>query len=71
MPTPRPLSIVKLVDPNSNEASVYDLKASDRFIYYGELAQDPTKCLVEGLYCGKRLPWFSSSLFEEVDPSDI
>jgi len=71
MPNPRPSSIVKLTDPNSTQAVNFQLSAEDRFIYVGEIAQDPTRCIVEGLYCGKRLIWLSPSEFEEVDISEI
>jgi len=37
----------------------------------GEIAQDPTKCIVFGLRCGKRIHYLSPSLFEEVDPADF
>ena len=70
MPNPRPLSIVKLVDANSIQAVNFQLSADDRFIYWGEIAQDPTKCLVEGVYCGKRLIWLSPSEFVEADIND-
>jgi len=71
MPNPRPLSIVKLKDPTCADAVNYDLRAEDRFIYYGEIAQDATRCIVEGLLCGKRLPYFSPDIFEEVAANDF
>ncbi len=37
MPNPRVNSIVKLVDPTDIDVQVFDLKSSDRFIYYGEI----------------------------------
>jgi len=66
MANPRPLSIVKLKDPNDPQALHYDLKSNDVFVYYGELAQDPTKCLVIGINCGKRLHLLSPDLFVEI-----
>jgi hypothetical protein len=71
MPNPRPHSIVKLIDPNSTQAVNFQLSADDRFIYIGEIAQEPNRCIVEGLYCKKKLIWLSPSDFEEVDVSDI
>lgn len=71
MPNPRPLSIVKLKDPTCAEAVNYDLRDIDRFVYHGEIAQDPTRCLVQGLFCGKRLPYFSPDIFEEVAANDF
>jgi hypothetical protein len=71
MPNPRPMSIVKLIDHTNPDAAVFDLQADDQFVYLGEIAQDPTKCIVLGLRCGKRIHYLSPSLFEEVDPSDF
>jgi len=71
MPNPRLMSIVKLIDHTNPDAAVFDLHADDQFVYLGEIAQDPTKCIVLGLRCGKRIHYLSPSLFEEVDPSDF
>lgn len=71
MPLPRPLSIVKLITPISADAEVFDLKEEDRFLYYGTIAQDPTRCMVEGLFCGKRIPYLPPSAFEEVAADDF
>jgi len=71
MPTPRPLSIVKLVTPISDDAKVFDLTEEDRFLYLGEIAQDPTRCMVQGLFCGKRIPYLPPSAFEEVASNDF
>jgi len=71
MPSPRPLSIVKLKTLDDPAVKNFDLRQIDRFIYWGEIAQDPTRCIVEGIYCGKRIPYLSPDLFEEVDPTDF
>jgi hypothetical protein len=71
MANPRPLSIVKLKTLENDTVKTFDLNARDRFIYWGEIAQDPTRCVVEGIYCGKRIPYLSPDLFEEVDPTDF
>ena len=71
MPNPRSMSIVKLIDHTNPDAAVFDLHEDDQFVYLGEIAQDPTKCIVLGLRCGKRIHYLSPSLFEEVDPSDF
>lgn len=71
MALPRPLSIVKLKTLDNLGVKNFDLKQTDRFIYWGEIAQDPTRCVVEGIYCGKRIPYLSPDLFEEVDPTDF
>lgn len=71
MPLPRVNSIVKAVDINATDVAVFDIKENDRFIYLGTIAQDPTRCIVEGVYCGKRLVHLHPEDFEEVDPDDI
>lgn len=71
MPNPRPLSIVKITNLEDVSVKVFDLKSSDRFVYLGEIAQDPTRCIVEGIFCGKRIPYLSPSLFAEVDADDF
>jgi hypothetical protein len=71
MPTPRTNSIVKLTEPLTEDALTFDLKTTDRFIFLGVIAQDPTRCVVEGLYCGKRIPYLSPTLFEEVATDDF
>lgn len=68
---PRVLSIVKVVDFNDPDVISWDLKESDRFIYYGTIAQNPTKCIVEGLFCGKRIPYISPGVFQEVTNDDF
>ena len=70
MPNPRVNSIVKLVDPTDIDVQVFDLKSSDRFIYYGEIAQDTSFCLVKGIYCGKLIPYLRPEDFVEVSAGD-
>jgi hypothetical protein len=73
MANPRPLSIVKIKPAMLNDFRVesFGLRPDDRFIYFGEIAQDPTRCIVEGIYCGKRVPYLFVDMFEEVDPTDF
>ena len=73
MANPRPLSIVKVKPAMLNDFRVesFGLRPNDRFIYFGEIAQDPTRCIVEGIYCGKRVPYLFVDMFEEVDPTDF
>lgn len=71
MPLPRVNSIVKAADITDIDVAVFDIKDADRFIYLGTIAQDPTRCIVEGVYCGKRLVHLSPEDFVEVDPDDI
>jgi hypothetical protein len=73
MANPRPLSIVKIKPAMLNDFRVesFGLRPYDRFIYFGEIAQDPTRCIVEGIYCGKRVPYLFVDMFEEVDPTDF
>ena len=73
MANPRPLSIVRIKPDMINDFRVesFDLKLTDRFVYFGEIVQDPTRCIVEGIYCGKRIPYLFVDMFEEVDPTDF
>lgn len=71
MPLPRVNSIVKVVDVNATDVAVFDIKENDRFIYFGTIAQDPTRCIVEGVYCGKRLVHLHPEDFVEVNPDEI
>jgi len=73
MANPRPLSIVKIKSDMLNDFRVesFGLRPDDRFVYYGEIAQDPSRCIVEGIYCGKRVPYLFVDMFEEVDPTDF
>jgi hypothetical protein len=71
MPLPRVNSIVKAVDISVIDVAVFDIKENDRFIYLGTIAQDPTRCIVEGVYCGKRLVHLHPEDFVEVDPDEI
>ena len=73
MANPRPLSIVKIKPAMLNDFRVesFGLRPDDRFIYFGEIAQDPTRCIVQGLFCGKRIPYLPPSAFEEVASNDF
>lgn len=71
MPTPRLNSIVKIVDLEDPDVKVFDIKANDRFIYRGEIAQDPTRCIVDGVFCGRRLVHLRPEDFEEVASDDF
>jgi hypothetical protein len=71
MPAPRINSIVKAADVTDIDVAVFDIKPNDRFIYLGTIAQDPTRCIVEGVYCGKRLVHLRPEDFVEVDADDI
>jgi hypothetical protein len=71
MANPRFLSVVKVIDPNSQLSVQFDIKDRDRFIYFGDFPNDPTRCFVFGLNCGKRIAWMSSEHFVEVDPIDF
>ena len=71
MPLPRVNSIVKIVDVNDIDVNVFDIKENDRFVYLGTIAQDSSRCIVEGVYCGKRLIHLRPEDFEEIDASDI
>ena len=70
MPNPRPNSIVKLVDPTDIDVQVFALISNARFIYMGEIAQDTSLCMVEGLYCGKRIAHLRPEDFVEVSAGD-
>lgn len=73
MPNPRPLSITKIKTEYLNDIRVesFGLTERDRFIYHGEIAQDPTRCIISGIYCGKNVPYLLAEMFEEVDPTDF
>jgi hypothetical protein len=71
MANPRPLSIVKISNPNSAGAINWGLTVNDRFVYWGEIAQDPTRCYVEGLNSGAKIAWMFPEDFVEVDPVDF
>lgn len=72
MANPRPFSIVRIkpAELTNPDITNFDIHENDRFLYYGEIAQDPTKCIIEGLYCGKRLVWLTPDYFEEVSAGD-
>jgi hypothetical protein len=73
MANPRPLSVVKIKDSFLTDVRVesFGLTARDRFLYHGEIAQDPTRCIITGLFCGKKVPYLLPEMFEEVDPTDF
>lgn len=71
MANPRPLSVVKISNSNSAGAKNWALTETDRFIYWGEIAQDPTRCYVEGLNNGVKIVWMYPEDFVEVDPLDF
>jgi hypothetical protein len=66
MPNPRPLSVVKIADPTSERALLFQIEARDRFVYFGEFPNDPTRCFVLGLNDGKRIGWMFPEDFVEV-----
>lgn len=68
---PRFLSIVKFVDPNCQEAQMFDFAENERFVYLGPIAQDNSRCIVQSMSTGRIMPYLSSTLFEEVDPVDF
>ena len=71
MTNPRPLSVVKISNSNSKGAINWGLTETDRFIYWGEIAQDQTRCYVEGLNNGLKIAWMYPEDFIEVDPLDF
>lgn len=73
MANPRPLSIVKIKNTMLTDFRIqsWGLTETDRFIYYGEIAQDSTRCVIKGIYCGKEIPYLFADMFEEVDPTDF
>jgi hypothetical protein len=71
MPLPRVNSIVKVVDVTDPDVVTFDIHENDRFIYLGTIAQDPTRCVVEGVYCGKRIIHLHPEDFVEIDSSEI
>lgn len=62
----RPLSVVKINDPNDPDVLIYDLRESDRFIYIGELLQNPNKAIVQEIDSGRVFITINASVFEEV-----
>ena len=73
MANPRPLSIVRVKPEMLTDFRVesFGLRPEDRFIYFGEIAQDTTRCIVKGIFCGKLVPYLFPEMFEEVDPTDF
>jgi len=71
MPAPRVNSIVKAIDITDTDVAIFDIKDEDRFIYLGTIAQDPTRCIVEGIRCGKRIPYLRPDHFEEVGSDEF
>ena len=70
MPTPRPLSIVKIVDANSERAVYYQILDTDRLIYHGEIPNGNGRCYAFILNDGKRLVGLYPEDFIEVEPND-
>jgi hypothetical protein len=66
MPTPRPLSVVKIADSNSERALEFQIVDRDRFIYYGEIPNGDGRCFVFGLNDAKRIGWMYPDDFVEV-----
>jgi len=66
----RALTIVKINDPNNSDVLVYDLKESDRFLYIGELLQDPNKAIVQQINSGRIFITINASVFDEVSVGD-
>jgi len=66
----RPLTVVKINDPNNSDVLVYDLKESDRFLYIGELLQDPNKAIVQQINSGRIFITINASVFDEVSVGD-
>jgi hypothetical protein len=62
----RPLSVVKINDPNDPDVLIYDLRESERFIYIGELLQNPNKAIVQEIDSGRVFITINASVFEEV-----
>jgi hypothetical protein len=71
MPTPRPLSVVKIANPNSERALLFQIEDRDRFIYFGEIPNGEGRCFVFGLLDAKRIAWMYPNDFVEVDPVDF
>ena len=71
MPTPRPLSIVKISDPNSERALLFQIEDRDRFVYHGEIPNGDGRCFVFGLNDAKRIAWLYPEDFVEVDSGDF
>jgi hypothetical protein len=67
MPTPRPLSVVKIADPNSERALEFQIVDRDRFIYHGEIPNGNGRCFVFGVNDGKRIAWMYPDDFVEVE----
>jgi hypothetical protein len=64
---------IKIKDSFLNDVRVecFGLTARDRFLYHGEIAQDTTRCIITGIFCGKKVPYLLAEMFEEVDPTDF
>jgi len=71
MPTPRPLSIVKIVDPTSERALMFQIEDRDRFVYHGEIPNGNGRCFVFGLNDAKRIAWLYPEDFVEVESQDF
>lgn len=73
MANPRPLSIVKVSTQALNDlrAESFGLTEKDRFIYFGEISQDSTRCVVQTLNTQRIIPYLFTDMFEEVDPGDF
>ena len=66
MSTPRPLSVVKIADPTSERAILFQIEDRDRFIYFGEIPNGLGRCFVFGLNDAKRIGWMYPDDFVEV-----
>jgi hypothetical protein len=66
----RPMSIVKINDPTNSDIVLYGLKQNERFLYLGEVLQDPLKAIVQEIDSGKVFITIDADLFDEVSVGD-
>lgn len=67
----QPNSIVKIKTPINEAFQSYGFSETDRFIYLGTIAQDPTRCIVVDIQRNSHIPYFTPDLFEEVAANDF
>jgi hypothetical protein len=66
----RPMSIVKINDPTDSDFLLYGLKENERFLYLGEVLQNPSKAIVQEIDSGRIFVTIDADLFDEVSVGD-
>jgi hypothetical protein len=64
------MSIVKINDPTNADIVLYGLKQNERFLYLGEVLQNPLKAIVLEIDSGKVFITIDADLFDEVSVGD-